>query len=123
MRRLAIMAGVLVALAIGPTGCSVFGNTTTPLQAAQEQVLISATGCGAAAATATSAYKAGLIKPGSAVETDITFALHGCKAAVDSANAQLHAGNAGNASFYLAQVSAFITQLGADFNAAGVKQP
>lgn len=108
-----------IVLALALTGCA--GSSTTPLQAAQEQVLISATGCGTAATTATAAYKAGLIKPGTAVETDITFALHGCKAAVDSANAQLHAGNAGNAGFYLAQVGAFIAQLNTDFSAAGVK--
>jgi len=116
-----ILAAAALSLALA--GCSVFGNQSTPLQAAQEQVLISATSCGAAATTATSAYKAGLIKAGSSLEADVTFALHGCKAAVDAANAQLHAGNAGNASFYLAQVSAFVAQLGADFNAAGVKQP
>lgn len=114
-RKLILAAALLVPL----SACG--GSTSTPLQAAQEQVLISATGCGTAAATATAAYKAGLIKPGSAIEGDVTIALHGCKAAVDSANDQLHAGNAGNAAFYLAQVGAFIAQLTTDFGKAGVK--
>lgn len=115
---------LIVGLALTLGGCGILGGgNPTPLQAAQEQVLISATGCDTAAVTAMNAYKAGFIKPNTAIETDVTFALHGCKAAVDSANVQLHAGNAGNAGFYLAQVGAFVAQLNTDFAAAGVKQP
>lgn len=117
MKRLMLIAALCLPLA----ACG--GSTSTPLQAAQEQVLISATGCDTAAITATNAYKAGLIKPASAIESDVTIALHGCKAAVDSANVQIKAGNVGNASFYLAQVGAFVAQLNTDFATAGVHQP
>jgi hypothetical protein len=105
-----------LAAMLAMSACASSGTTPqqTPLQAAQAQVEVEAKAVDLAAITAKAAYDQGYIKPGSAIDQDITVALHAGKAAVDSANASLHAGDVGSASMYLGMAAATITQVSQD---------
>ncbi len=106
-----------VALAGGLSGCASLGlgsSSTDPMDAARRQVDFAAVTITDTARGAKVARDAGLIKPGSQVDADIAMSLQAAAAAIDNANAQLHANNPAGVDFYASAVAAALAQVALD---------
>jgi hypothetical protein len=103
-------------LALG--ACASTTPALSPTDAATKQVAVEAAAVDAGAVSAKAAYDQGFIKPGSAIDQDITVAIHAGQAAVNNANASLHAGDIGGAGMYLGEAAAAISQISQDITKA-----